>query len=87
MFVGDEPELEDIQNRLREAVRVNGQPDDDNIELVLVAHMQMLVWYLALVCKDCRVRIWKELKRMFPHTIRHAVNLASTALKDHPARD
>jgi hypothetical protein len=86
MFVDDEPELVDIENRLREAVRLDGSPDDDNIELVLRAHMNMLVRYLALTCSSCRVRIWKELKRVFPNTIGYALDLAATTLKDHPGR-
>jgi hypothetical protein len=86
MFTDDPPELEDIEKRLRAAVRMNGKPDDDNVEAVLAAHMNMLVWYLALVCSGCRARLWKQMKRMFPQIIRHAIELSSTVPPDHPAR-
>jgi hypothetical protein len=75
MFTDDSPQLAKIEDRLRDAIRLGLEPNDDNIEDVLLAHMHMLVWYLSIVCPKCRCRIWKGMKRLFPDTIRYAIDL------------
>ncbi len=75
MFVGDEAEVERIEQKLLAAI----DHETDSFADVLNAIVHVLTFHMALACPGCRKSIARSLRKRVPQILSDANQIAASA--------
>lgn len=77
MFVGDRPEVEEIERKLYEVLKaVRSQ---DNYSDILEALINRLTFEISLSCPQCRKNLAKQLRKRVPQMLEDANCIAASS--------